>query len=77
MMSKEIDNNNLKWILGIVTFASWLIIMKMFILSEWQCLSDIVREESVLSTGQQWAMIICAIALIVVDVKIYEVLKEK
>ena len=75
-MSKEVSNNNFKWVLGIVTFVIWLIGVRIMVLSEWQSLGDIFREESYLSTGQQWAMILLAIALIVIDIKIYKALKE-
>ena len=75
-MSKEVSNNNFKWVLGIVTFVIWLIGVRIMVLSEWQSLGDIFREESYLSTGQQWAMILLAIALIVINIKIYKALKE-
>ena len=75
-MSKEVSNNKFKWVLGIVTFVIWLIGVRIMVLSEWQSLGDIFREESYLSTGQQWAMILLAIALIVIDIKIYKALKE-
>ena len=75
-MSKEVSNNNFKWALGIVAFVIWLIGVRIMVLSEWQSLGDIFREESYLSTGQQWAMILLAIALIVIDIKIYKALKE-
>lgn len=75
-MSQEVSNNNFKWVLGIVTFVIWLIGVRIMILSEWQSLGDIFREESYLSTGQQWAMILFAIALIVIDIKVYKALKE-
>ena len=73
-MSKE--HTAIKWTIGIIAFIVWVAIGRGVILSDGAGY-DAVEQEWVMSTGQQWAMVLWTIAVIVGAVKIYKMIVKE
>lgn len=73
-MSKE--HTAIKWMLGISAFVVYVAVGRGVILSDGAGY-DAVEQEWAMSTGQQWAMVLWTIAVIVGAIKIYKMIVKE
>lgn len=65
------DHSVIKWVIGVASFIVWVAVGRGVILSDGSGY-DAIEQEWVMSTGQQWAMVLWTIVVIAVAVKIYK-----
>ena len=75
-MSGENQHTGLKWTIGIFSFVIWAAVGRNVILSEGSGY-DPVEGEWIMSTGQQWVMLIWTVAVIFGAVKIYHAIVKE
>ena len=73
-MSKE--HTAIKWMIGNIAFVVYVAVGRGVILSDGVGY-DAVEQEWVMSTGQQWAMVLWTIAVIVGAIKIYKIIVKE
>ena len=72
----EKERTALKWTIGIIALIVYVIVGRCVILSDGAGY-DAEEQEWIMSTGQQWAMLIWTVVVIVASVKIYSaIIKE-
>jgi hypothetical protein len=64
-MSTDREQKALKWMIGIVSFIIWVAVGRGLIFG---------GDATDASAGQQWAMLIWTVVVIVADIKIYSVI---
>lgn len=75
-MSGENQHTGLKWTIGILSFVIWVAVGRNVILSDGSGY-DPVEGEWIMSTGQQWVMLIWTVAVIFGAVKIYHAIVKE
>ena len=75
-MSGENQHTGLKWTVGILSFVIWVAVGRNVILSDGSGY-DPVEGEWIMSTGQQWVMLIWTVAVIFGAVKIYHAIVKE
>ena len=75
-MSGENQHTGLKWTIGILSFVIWVAVGRNVILSDGSGY-DPVEGEWIMSTGQQWVMLIWSVAVIFGAVKIYHAIVKE
>lgn len=72
----EKERTALKWTIGVIAFVVYVIVGRCVILSDGAGY-DAEEQEWIMSTGQQWAMVLWTVAVIFGAVKIYSmIIKE-
>ena len=69
----EKERTALKWTIGIISFVVWVAVGRGVILSDGAGY-DSIEQEWVMSTGQQWAMVLWTAAMTFGAVKIYKII---
>ena len=75
-MSGENQHTGLKWTIGILSFVIWVAVGRNVILSDGSGY-DPVEGAWIMSTGQQWVMLIWTVAVIFGAVKIYHAIVKE